>query len=107
MSSKYVKKIYQFNGLKESPAFLGRGFAIFFSFFATGISVLSHLFKGYCQYNTENTACQGMVKNKSPPSLRGTCFISRNSRFYFLGFLMLACAAARRAMGTLYGEQET
>ena len=26
---------------------------------------------------------------------------------YFLGFLMLACAAAKRAIGTLYGEQET
>ena len=28
-------------------------------------------------------------------------------RSYFLGFLMLACAAARRAIGTRKGEQET
>ena len=35
------------------------------------------------------------------------CIVGKISLAYFLGFLIAAWAAAKRAIGTRYGEQET
>ena len=44
-------------------------------------------------------------QNQSPPK-RAFCHLCAEE-YYFLGFLMLACAAASLAMGTRKGEQDT
>ena len=44
-------------------------------------------------------------QNQSPPK-RAFCLLCAEE-YYFLGFLMLACAAASLAMGTRKGEQDT
>ena len=59
--------------------------------------LLSWLFDRHLQINS----CQ--TKTKGPIVMTGPVFINAN----YLGNLMLACAAARRATGTRNGEQET